>query len=95
MRNGLVSLQTLGCRPIASLDHFVPDHLGSADLVEEVSMGASRVVKVSSHSWKGWSATDPAPFAPGHGLPRSGPHCVSAGLWLQQVGVGGGRALHP
>lgn len=39
--------RTLGCRPIASLDHFVPDHLGSADLVEEVSIGASKVVKVT------------------------------------------------
>ena len=42
------SLQTLGCRPIASLDHFLPEHLGSADLVEEVSVGNSKVVKVSA-----------------------------------------------
>ena len=39
----------------------MPDHLGSADLVEEVSMGASKVVKVSSHSWRGRSTTDPPP----------------------------------
>ena len=38
--------QTLGCRPIASLDHFVAEHLGSAQLVEEVPMGSSKVVKV-------------------------------------------------
>lgn len=38
--------QTIGCRPIASLDHFLPEYLGNAGLVEEVSVGASRVVKV-------------------------------------------------
>lgn len=42
----IFSLQTLGCRPIASLDHFLPEHLGSAQLVEEVSTGTSKVVKV-------------------------------------------------
>ena len=39
-------LQTVGCRPIASLDHFLPEHLGSAGLVEEVPLGTSKVVKV-------------------------------------------------
>ena len=39
-------LQTLSCRPIASLDHFLPEHLGNAALVEEVPMGTSKVVKV-------------------------------------------------
>jgi T-complex protein 1 subunit delta len=39
--------QSLGCKPIASLDHFTADMLGSADLVEEVSTGASKVVKVT------------------------------------------------
>ena len=38
--------QTIGCRPIASLDHFLPEHLGQADLVEEISMGTGKVVKV-------------------------------------------------
>ena len=42
-----LSPQTLDCRPIASLDHFLPEHLGSAGLVEEVPMGTSKVVKVS------------------------------------------------
>lgn len=28
--------KSLGCRPIASLDHFVPEALASADLVEEI-----------------------------------------------------------
>jgi T-complex protein 1 subunit delta len=39
--------RTVGCRPIASLDHFLPEHLGSADLVEEVSVGDSKVVKIT------------------------------------------------
>jgi len=41
-------LQTLNCRPIASLDHFLPEHLASADLVEEIQTGDSKCVKVSS-----------------------------------------------
>ena len=40
-------VQTVACRPIASLDHFLPENLGNAGLVEEVPMGASKVVKVS------------------------------------------------
>nr|CAD7403303.1 unnamed protein product [Timema cristinae] len=39
--------KTLSCRPIASLDHFLPDHLASADLVEEVQTGTSKFVKVT------------------------------------------------
>lgn len=39
--------KSLGCKPIASLDHFQPDMLGSADLVEEVTTGSSKVVKVT------------------------------------------------
>lgn len=42
--------QTVGCRPIASLDHFLPEHLGSAGLVEEVPMGTSKVVKVRGYT---------------------------------------------
>ncbi|KAL5463408.1 hypothetical protein EMCRGX_G032301 [Ephydatia muelleri] len=42
--------RTLGCRPIASLDHFVAEHLGSAQLVEEVPMGSSKVVKFTGAS---------------------------------------------
>lgn len=38
--------KTLGCRPIASLDHFLPEMLGSADLVEEVQVGEHKIVKV-------------------------------------------------
>ena len=33
--------KSLGCSPVASLDHFTVDKLASADLVEEVSTGNS------------------------------------------------------
>lgn len=39
--------KTLGCRPIASLDHFVPENLVNAELCEEVQTGNSKFVKVS------------------------------------------------
>ncbi|OQR78257.1 T-complex protein 1 subunit delta-like [Tropilaelaps mercedesae] len=39
--------KSLGCRPIASLDHFVPESLGSAELVEEVTTGSAKYVKVT------------------------------------------------
>lgn len=37
----------LGCRPIASIDHFVPESLGYAELVEEIHTSSDeRVIKV-------------------------------------------------
>lgn len=39
--------KTLGCKPIASLDHFQQEMLGSADLVEEVSAGTDKIVKIT------------------------------------------------
>ena len=40
--------KTLGCTPVAHIDHFTEDKLGKADLVEEVNLGSgSRVVKVT------------------------------------------------
>lgn len=39
--------KTLGCRPIASLDHFTPEMLGFAELVEEVQLGEHKVVKIT------------------------------------------------
>jgi len=39
--------KTLGCKPIASVDHFTPEMLATAELVEEVSTGTSKVVKVT------------------------------------------------
>lgn len=41
--------QSIGCRPVASLDHFLPENLGSADLVEEVQTGSSKIVKVNNY----------------------------------------------
>ncbi|CAI4232984.1 unnamed protein product [Auanema sp. JU1783] len=38
----------LGCRPVASVDHFVPEALGTADLVEEIPTGGDgKVIKVT------------------------------------------------
>jgi len=38
----------LGCRPVASVDHFVPEALGTADLVEEIRTSADEaVIKVT------------------------------------------------
>jgi T-complex protein 1 subunit delta len=39
--------KSIGCRPIASLDHFTAENLASADLVEEISPSGSRLVKIS------------------------------------------------
>lgn len=39
--------KTLGCRPIASLDHFTPENLVNVDLVEEVNEPAGKYIKVS------------------------------------------------
>ncbi|CAG5118381.1 unnamed protein product, partial [Candidula unifasciata] len=49
--------KTLGCRPIASLDHFVPESLGTAELVEEVQTGTSKVVKVTGIANQGRTVT--------------------------------------
>jgi T-complex protein 1 subunit delta len=39
--------KTLGCQPIASIEHFTAEKLGSADLVEEVSTGEDKIVKIT------------------------------------------------
>lgn len=49
--------KTLGCRPIASVDHFLPENLGSADLVEEVQTGSSKIVKVTGIANPGQTVT--------------------------------------
>lgn len=43
--------KSLNVRPAASLDHFTPEVLGSADLAEEIHTGPSKMVKVSD-SWR-------------------------------------------
>ena len=41
----LTHLQSIGCRAVASEDHFVPECLGSAEVAEEISVGSSKVIK--------------------------------------------------
>merc|ERR1712198_802664 len=45
--------KTLGCRPIASLDHFTAENLASAELVEEVQTGSSKCVKITGMATPG------------------------------------------
>merc|ERR1712033_3136 len=45
--------KTIGCRPIASLDHFTAENLASADLVEEVQTGSSKCVKITGMATPG------------------------------------------
>jgi len=39
--------KTLGCTPAASLDHFKPEVLGSAKVVERVAMGEKKITRVT------------------------------------------------
>lgn len=43
--------KSLGCRPIASLDHFVAENLVTADLVEEVGIAGHRMVKITGNKY--------------------------------------------
>merc|ERR1712025_426806 len=45
--------KTLGCRPIASLDHFTAENMASAELVEEVQTGSSKCVKITGMATPG------------------------------------------
>merc|ERR1712020_216361 len=45
--------KTIGCRPIASLDHFTAENLASAELVEEVQTGSSKCVKITGMATPG------------------------------------------
>lgn len=49
--------KTLGCLPIAHVDHMRPDKLGSADLVEEMEVGRGKVVKMTGIQNRGRTAT--------------------------------------
>lgn len=49
--------KTLGCLPIAHVDHMKPEKLGAAALVEEVEVGKGRVVKITGIQNKGRTAT--------------------------------------
>merc|ERR1719193_2101054 len=39
--------KTLGCTPAASLDHFKPEVLGSAKVVERVAMGEKKITRIT------------------------------------------------
>jgi T-complex protein 1 subunit delta len=39
--------KSLGCKPVADIEAFTEDKLGSADLVEEVSMNETKVLKIT------------------------------------------------
>ncbi|KAI8784801.1 T-complex protein 1 subunit delta-like isoform X1 [Biomphalaria glabrata] len=49
--------KTLGCRPIASVDHFLPEYLGTAELVEEVQAGSGKIVKITGIANPGQTVT--------------------------------------
>jgi T-complex protein 1 subunit delta len=49
--------KALNCRPIASLDHFVPEALGTAELIEEVPAGGSKLIKVTGVANPGKAVT--------------------------------------
>ncbi|KRT79496.1 hypothetical protein AMK59_6971, partial [Oryctes borbonicus] len=49
--------KSLGCRPIASLDHFTPENLSNAELVEEIGFSGSRMVKITGSQNAGKTVT--------------------------------------
>ncbi|CAK7270652.1 T-complex protein 1 subunit delta [Sporothrix epigloea] len=60
--------KSTGCKPIADIDSFAEDKLGSADLVEEVTSSGSRLVKITgtaSSSSSSSSSSVPAGSAAG------------------------------
>lgn len=44
--------KSLGCKPVAHPDYLTPDTLGTAETVEEVSVGGSKIIKVLGASAK-------------------------------------------
>ena len=51
--------KSTGCKPIANIDSFTEDKLGSADLVEEVSNSGARWVKITGINLPKPTATSP------------------------------------
>ncbi|XP_038072846.1 T-complex protein 1 subunit delta-like [Patiria miniata] len=49
--------KTINCKPIASIDHFQPEMLANAELVEEVTTGTSKVVKITGIANPGRTVT--------------------------------------
>lgn len=49
--------KALGCKPIADVDNFSEDRLGSADLIEEIESAGSKIVKITGVSSKATKPT--------------------------------------
>ena len=49
--------KTLGCKPVSHVDHLRAEKLGSAEVVEEVSVGEEKIVRVTGIKDKGKTAT--------------------------------------
>lgn len=49
--------KTIGCLPVAHVDHLKPEKLGHAELVQEVDCGKSKIVKVTGIQNMGKTAT--------------------------------------
>jgi len=49
--------KTLNCKPIASADSLKPEKLGTAELVEEVSTGDGKIIKITGIPSKGKTVT--------------------------------------
>lgn len=50
-------LKATGCKPIADIEHFTEDRLGSADLIEEVESSGLKVVKITGVTSKNTKPT--------------------------------------
>lgn len=46
-----------GCKPIADIENFTEDRLGSADLIEEIESSGSKIVKIQGISSRGTKPT--------------------------------------
>lgn len=66
--------KSTGCKPIADIDSFTEDKLGSADLVEEVTSAGSRMVKVT-----GTAASAAAASSSSSAAAASAPSSAAAG----------------
>lgn len=49
--------KSIGIKPIASIDHFTPEMLVSVELVEEVHVGSTKIVKMSGSAFPGRTAS--------------------------------------
>ncbi|KAL0483054.1 chaperonin TCP-1 delta subunit [Acrasis kona] len=49
--------KTLNCKPIANIDSMKPEKLGSAEVVEEVSTGDGKIIKITGIPGKGKTVT--------------------------------------